>query len=616
MALRDGQGGGEQNGRQADSVRDRWRYCLRLLRLLWTLSPRGMVLNALVTLWIGLAPLLTLMALRHLVDVAARAGAPPGRDGAGAGLTEILLWTAALALATALQGTAWVVGSRVRNQIQEPLKAQIQGRVIAKAQALPLGAFEQGEFYDQLQRIERGLDQRLFSTMAFLFRVGNNLVTLVALLLYVGAAHGSLPVVLTLGTALFLLVRVRLLREKYLLERKQTERQRRLGYFAGLMTGRDAAAEIRLFQLRDHLLHSWSRLHGELRDERLALARREFRFEGTSSSGQSLTFGVALLVVVYLMAGGALSVGQYAAFVGAVQEFQSSLFVLFWDTALINNDLRYIRDFFLYLDLPEEPPGGVSLPNRRLQQGIVFEQVIFAYPGSDRPVLRDINLHLRPGERVALVGENGAGKTTLAKLLLGLYHPTDGRILVDGVDLSRIDLSTWRRRAAAVFQDFQQYHLTVRENIAFGHLERAGDAAAIEQAARLSGADRVVATLPLGYNTQLGKAFEEGVELSLGQWQKIAVARAYLREAEVLVLDEPTAALDAKAEVEIYRQFRDVSAGKTVLLISHRLGSARLADRILVLDDGRIVEEGTHAELMQYGGLYARMLGTQARWYT
>jgi ATP-binding cassette subfamily B protein len=247
--------------------------------------------------------------------------------------------------------------------------------------------------------------------------------------------------------------------------------------------------------------------------------------------------------------------------------------------------------------------------------GIRFENVGFTYPGSQRPALRAIDLHLRSGERIALVGENGAGKTTLARLLLGLYQPTEGRILVDGVDLANLDPADWRHRAAAVFQEFQQYHLTVRENIGFGNLERLHDLAAIERAGRLSGADAVIATLPAGCETPLGKAYEEGMELSLGQWQKLAVARAYLREAELLVLDEPAAALDARAEVEVYRQFRDVSRGKTVLLISHRLGSARLADRILVLDAGRIVEEGSHAELMARRGLYARMLGAQAQWY-
>jgi ATP-binding cassette, subfamily B, bacterial len=628
---------------QNDSVRDRWRCFGRLLRLLWELSPRAMAINAGVTLLIGLAPLLPLVALRHLVDAATRVTA-------GAALSRVLGWTVALVAARCMQSGVSAAGGLVQDRVREQLRTEIQARVIARAQALPLAAFEQTELYDQLQRIERGLDQRLLNTMGALFSIGNLTLTLAALLLYVGTAHGALPVILTAGTLPSLLLRVRILRERYLLERKQTERHRRLHYLGELMTGREAAAEIRLFGLRDTLLGAWSRLHRELRDERLTLARREFRIDGAGHSGQALTLGLALAVVVALIAGGRLTLGQYAAFAGAVQGFQGSMLAFLESLALLDSDLRYIRDFFLYLDLPEEASADHPLPTaaelstapasvsgRQISPGVTelasedagaavggprstvhirFQGVSFTYPGSERPALRAIDLRLRPGERIALVGENGAGKTTLARLLLGLYRPTEGRILVDGVDLAEIDPAAWRRRAAAVFQEFQQYHLTVRENIGFGDLERLHHLPAIERAGRLSGADAVVATLPAGYETPLGKAYEEeGAELSMGQWQKLAVARAYLREAELLVLDEPAAALDARAEVEVYRQFRDVSRGKTVLLISHRLGSARLADRILVLKEGRIAEEGSHAELMARGGLYARMLGAQAQWY-
>ena len=545
---------------------------------------------------------------------------------------QALFWVGALALTSGLPMTGWILGSVVRDGIQERLKSLVQERVIAKAQALPLAAFEQAEVYDQLQRTEKGLDNRLFSTMAFVFRNTTALVTLASLILYMGLAHWSLPLILTAGTSLSLLLRVRILRERYVLERKQTERERRLGYFERLMTGREPAAEVRLFGLGDHLLGSWGRLYAGLRDERLSLVRREFRFEGGGSTGEAVTFGLALTVVVYLVAGGALTIGQYAAFVGAVQQFQQALLSLFWNVALIDNDLRYIRDFFLYMDQPDEASVGIntSLSNDEISkdrtfnrgpadtgpQGIVFDKVSFGYPGSDHLVLRGVDLHIRPGERLALIGENGAGKTTLAKLLLGLYRPTEGRILVDGIDLARLDPQAWRARATAVFQDFQQYHLTVRENIAFGDLDRRDDEEAVARAARLSGAASIAADLPQGYDTLLGKDFAEGQELSQGQWQKVAVARAYLRDADVLVLDEPTAALDARAEVDVYRQFRDVSAGKTVLLISHRLGSARLADRILVLDSGVIAEEGTHMDLLALGGRYARMLGVQAQWYT
>lgn len=241
--------------------------------------------------------------------------------------------------------------------------------------------------------------------------------------------------------------------------------------------------------------------------------------------------------------------------------------------------------------------------------------VEFTYPGNSTPALSGINLQVRPGERIALVGVNGSGKTTLVKLLLGLYRPTQGRILVDGTDLQDIAPDAWRTHVGAVFQDYARYALTVRENIGFGQLDRLDDDEAIRSAAKRSSAAELVETLPDGYDTILGKEFENGHDLSLGQWQKLALARAYLRDAALLVLDEPTSALDALAELDVYRRFSELSTGKTVLLISHRLGSARLADRILFLEDGRITEEGTHEDLITASGAYAELYAMQAEWY-
>ena len=247
---------------------------------------------------------------------------------------------------------------------------------------------------------------------------------------------------------------------------------------------------------------------------------------------------------------------------------------------------------------------------------IELDDVTFSYPGASKLTLAGVSLVVRPEERIALVGENGAGKTTLAKLVLGLYSPSGGRIVVDGADLEGLDPSDWRRRAAAVFQDYVRFEVTARENIAFGNLEALDDTAAIEAAAAMSGASEVVAGLPSSYDTVLGRAFDErGQDLSTGQWQRLAIARAYFRDASVLVLDEPTAGLDAKAEVEVYRSFTDMSLGKSVILISHRLGCARLADRVVFLDAGRIVEEGKHDELLARGGRYAEMYEIQAAWY-
>jgi ATP-binding cassette subfamily B protein len=299
-----------------------------------------------------------------------------------------------------------------------------------------------------------------------------------------------------------------------------------------------------------------------------------------------------------------------------------------------------------FLALPAEPrPARPQPVPRPLREGIRFEGVAFAYPGANRPVLDGVDLHLRQGERIALVGENGAGKTTLTRLLLGLYRPTTGRITVDGIDLREIDPRDWRRECTAVFQDYVCYLTTVGENIAYADVSLLGNGTPefdvestnadrpstrpapdvdavpaqphprVVHAARLSGAAAVAEALPSGYATPLGKEFAGGVELSTGQWQRLALARAYVRDAQVVVLDEPTAALDPRAEVEIYRQFAAATAGRCAVLVSHRLGSARLADRIVVLRGGRIVEEGDHAALLRRAGEYAALYRLQAAWY-
>jgi ATP-binding cassette, subfamily B, bacterial len=281
---------------------------------------------------------------------------------------------------------------------------------------------------------------------------------------------------------------------------------------------------------------------------------------------------------------------------------------------VVHDDLRYVQDFF---DLVDGPEGGTvgTRPAGPIKESIVFDDVSFTYPGRAEPALEHLSVTIMPGERIALVGENGAGKSTFVKLLLGLYRPTSGRILVDGVDLREIAPADWHRRLGAVFQEFARYQTTIRDNIGFGWIDKPDDAALVEAAAARSGALELAAAWPQGLDTPLGHEFHDGADLSLGQWQKLAIARAYLRPAELLILDEPASALDAGAEAEVYAQFAAMARERTVVMISHRLGSCRIADRILVLEHGRLVEAGTHAALLAAGGAYAALYRMQAAWY-
>jgi ATP-binding cassette subfamily B protein len=633
---------GRSDSRHIDSIGQRWRYLPRLLQLLWELGPRHLVLLALFSMAAGLLPVVSLVLLQRLVDSAA------GVINGTVPLVVALLWLAGLLLAHFFHAITdfWENGwAGLMTDTQAQLKARAQERFLAKASRLSLAAFERPDFYDQLLRAERGIEARLLNTIEYLMPIPADLLAAVGLLLYVGSAHFLFPIILLAGLLPITITNTQKFRKGYALERQQAAPERMMQYLGDLMVERQAAAEIRLFGLREYLLSKRQRLFAQLRQERLGLARAYLRRSVLSMTGEQLTAGLVLAGVVVLIARGHLSVGYFAAYWTAAERFRSSLGFLLRSVAVIDTDLRYIGDLFDYLDVAEE--RGAPAPGRQsgreaatidptppwrkdhlfgigshaaLAAGGVptvrFEAVSFIYPGSERLVLDRIDLALHPGERLALVGENGAGKSTLAKLLLGLYSPTSGRITVNGTDLNEIDPSHWRAQVAAVFQDFVRYELTVRENITYGDLQRLEDEDILLAAAIRSGADQVIAALPGGYTTVLGKSYEEeGQDLSTGQWQKLAIARAYFRDASVLVLDEPTAALDARGEVEVYRRFRDMAEGKSVLLISHRLGSARLADRIVVLEEGRVVEEGRHADLLRRNGRYAEMYSIQASWY-
>ena len=609
-----------------DSIIGRWRYLPKLIGLLWRVAPADLVLIGVTSMVSGLVPLAAVIALRGLVDSAVDLLTGEGE------LSAAVIWAGALLAIYLVENALGEVRDWLSSEVRDRISARVEEQLLRRAGSLSLAAFERPDLYDQLHRAFGALDSRLYSTLNALFRSPSLLVTGFGLLLFLATAHPALPLVLLAGLLPFHYITLSLFRKVWILTRAQTQSERVLTYLSDLMTKRDAAAEVRLFGLGDYLRNRRQELSTRLRLERYELSREHAGRGSLMNVTDQVAYGAVIGGVCLMILRGSLTVGSFAAYLSAAERFRQTMSLFGFYVMTLDADFRYLADLIDYLeiddpDLLDAAPHyaasqvGVEAPVRlsaawHETPEVKFSGLSFAYPGTDVLVLDGLDLVIAPGERVALVGRNGAGKSTLARLLLGLYRPTSGSVKVGGADLRDIDPSQWRSRVAAVFQDYFRYELTARENIGFGALPRMDERPAIESAAVKGGADGFVRELPDGYETMLGRSFDEdGRDISAGQWQRLASARAYFREASVLVLDEPTAALDAKAEVEVYRRFRDMSQGKSVLLISHRLGSARLADRIVFLEGGRIVEQGTHDELMDLGGAYSKLYSIQADWY-
>ena len=527
-----------------------------------------------------------------------------------------ILWTLALIGVYLLRYAVDMISGIIADRFQDRLRGHIEEKCYLKSQFIPLERLETQEYHDQLQRIKKGMEQRFFSTMTFIWRSFSNVVALVSLLLYLSSFHWLLPLILVIGTTPSVILHERVNRLRYKMTRKRTSDERRFAIYQGILSGRDSAAEVRLFNFGERLIDKANSLWSKLSEERLLLVRKETGIGAISSVVNAVTYIVSMSFSLGLLFTGQATIGAYAAFFYAIEQFQRHYRILVLDGSLIVNDLRYVRDYFDFIAKPTvNTSKGVTL-TKPLEKGIHLDDVTYTYPGSTRPALSNITCSVQPGERVALVGENGAGKSTLVKILLGHLAPTNGRVLVDAVDLQHVNRDQWLQKFGVVFQDYNRYELTVRENIACGWIDHMGDNQKVEDAASKSGVEELVKPLSEGLDTPLGKTYREGTELSVGQWQKIAVARAYIRSAEILIFDEPTSALDAKAEAAVYEHFARISKQCTVLLISHRLGSCKMADRIVVLKEGRLIEQGSHKELMVKKGEYAEMYSKQAGLYS
>ena len=585
---------------------------MRTLRLIWNGHRLLAMAGLLLTLFQGVVPLLVLYVFKLLIDavtVAYQTGSPLWGDGAPG---NYLLLLAGVTLA----GILCHSGQRLVAEAQEQAVTDYVYRIIqSKSIQVDLAYYENPQFYDTLHRAQHEAPYRPTRILNAMMDGGRSLCTLIGVIVLLIHLHWLAAVVIVLTALPEIAVRWWFARKLYDWQEQRTMQQRVAHYYHWMLTGDMHAKEIRGFGIGMLFTQRFRRLRETLLKEKLHLTTRR---TGVELLSQMVAVVGALAIYTTLVLrtlSGRLSMGDFVMYFYLVQRGQLVLKAFLDAMADLYEDHLFLNSLYAFLDLDPQiantaDPTPVPAP---MVKGITFEGVSFQYPGSNgQMVLHDIDFTVRPGEVVAVVGENGSGKSTLVKLLLRLYDPHQGRITVDGIDLKQFDVSAWRHQMGILFQDFARYQLTAGENIWLGAADTVPDPLKMIHVAQATGAHDVIGRLPHQYNTRLGRWFDEGRELSLGQWQKIALTRAFIRDAPVVVLDEPTSNLDARAEHALGVSLKQLLQGRMAVLVSHRFATIRLAHRIIVLADGRIAETGTHAQLMARGGTYEALYSLQA----
>jgi ATP-binding cassette subfamily B protein len=597
------------------------RHVPRLLGLVWRTEPRYVVGILVLRIARSLVPLAVLWIGKLIIDEVVRAIGIAGAAGAvdWVRLGELV----AIELAIALVGEGLArISALLESLLGDLFANQTSVELMRHAATLDLEQFEDAELYDKLERARRqtvgrnGLFPLLLASM-------QDAISLVSLAAALAVYVPWLLALLVVAVVPSLLGETHFASLGYSLLYSWTPERRQLDYLRYIGASDISAKELKLFGLSDFLVDRYDRLSNDFYEANKRLAiRRSFvstLLAAVGTLGYYGAYGVIiyLTVIGYRSPAGLFTIGVLTFLAGSFRQSRDLIPRVLLSLSQVYEQSLYLDDLFSFLAL--EPrirrvPDGRQVPVP-IRTGIVFENVGFRYPGSEHWAVRGLDFSLSPGERIALVGENGAGKTTLVKLLARLYDPSEGRILLDGVDLREYDIDSLRRNIGVIFQDFVRYDFRLGENIAVGNIAEREDSARIEGAAERSLADTVAARLAGRYDQMLGRRFENGVELSGGEWQKVALARAYMRDAQLLILDEPTAALDARAEYQVFLRFSELTEGRMAVLISHRFSTVRMADRILVLQGGELVEQGTHEALVAQGGLYAELFQLQAAGY-
>ncbi len=582
-----------------------------VLRIVWESGRVVVSANLVLRVVVSLVPVALLWITMRIIDaiVHARATSHP--------VLVRLWWLVVAEFCVAVLGS---ILSRALDFLDALLADKyirhVSVRVMKHAAELDLVAYENPEFYDRLERARVQATDRL-GMIQSIGRLVQQVVTAIFLSVSIVIFSPWLLLLLVAGVIPAFVGESHFAFLGYAKNFRQTPIRRQLDYLRVAGGSKEAAKELKLFGLGNFFTDRFTRLSDQIYEEDVSLARRRLAAGSLLSSIGTAGYYSAYVLVIWRTVTGALSIGQLAFLTGAIQQASGNIQLIFSTVAGIADQALFLTDLVAFFEMKptiQSKPNALPAPHP-IQTGFEFRNVSFRYPGSSRVILEGLNFRLFPDERVALVGENGQGKTTIVKLLTRLYDPTEGQVLLDGIDLREYDLEDLYRNIGIIFQDFMRYEMTARENIAVGRIEAIDNLPLLQEAAEKSMADEVIARLSGRYDQMLGRRFDGGVDLSGGEWQKVALARAYLRNAQVLVLDEPTAALDARSEFQVFQRFAELTAGKMALFISHRFSTVRMADRILVIDGGRVVEDGDHEQLTHLGGRYAEMFEMQAGSY-
>jgi ATP-binding cassette, subfamily B, bacterial len=599
------------------SNRNKLKVALRFLpalRLVWQ-SSRGWTIARLILVVVqGLTPLALIYLAKLIIDTVTINLKSSNPEQVFAQVLPLIVLAG---VATIIDSFCQSLNELVNTAHAQKVTDYMQGIIHAKSIETDLEYYENAKYHDALQRAQQEAPYRPPQILTRLAQLVQNLISLIAMVGLLVSLHWGIIGVLLVATIPAVFVRMEYSRTMYSWQRKRTQLERQSMYLGWMLTNEQFAKEVRLFNLGNWFSDQYDKIRNKLYHEKLAISIKRSTTFFLAQAFAGIIIFIVFGLIIYQTIQGILLLGDLVLYYQALQRGQNNLKATLTSVSGLYEDNLFLANLYEFLDLKPtvvEPEHPKVLP-LTLQQGITFNNVSFQYTDSARQALKNINLTIKPGETIALVGENGSGKTTLIKLLCRLYDPTSGNITIDGVDLGLFKIADLRRQISVIFQDYAKYHFSAEENIRLGNIEIESKDPNIFTAAMRSGAHDVITKLPHGYDTILGKLFDTGEELSIGQWQKVALARAFLRNSQVIVLDEPTSAMDPKAEYEIFKKFRELIKDQAAVLITHRLSTVKMADRIYVMDGGQIVESGTHDELIKLQKSYAHLFETQAQNY-